>query len=97
MITLDPHTEQDAVSIIDDDSFPSFLNRHPRIINISECDTTMAFCFYLQNSIDAEYFYKTLEGWKEESQDYLIGIEKDKIEMDNTDKVLEFDDDFEVV
>lgn len=99
LITLDPHTEQDVVTEINEETFPTYVNRYPRTINISDCDTTMAFCFYLRNSDDALQFYSTIESWKStKKEEYLISIldQKKEIKYD-ADKEVEYDDDFELL
>ena len=43
LITLDPHTEQDSVDEINEETYFSYLTNEPKIISLSSCDTTMAF------------------------------------------------------
>ena len=99
LITLDPHTEQDVVTVINDDTIQTYVNRHPRTINISDCDTTMAFCFYLKDSEDASEFYTTIESWKSsEKEEYLISILDQKKELKyDADKEVEYHEDFELL
>lgn len=99
LICLDPHTEQDAITEINDVTFSTFTTRSPKIINFTDCDTTLALWFYLKDENNAEYFYKTIEKWKSESpEDYLIGLQdtKQDIKFDD-DKEAEFDDEFEII
>lgn len=99
LVTLDPHTEQDSVSEINDETFYTFVTRSPKIINFADCDTTMAFWFYMKDSEDAEFFYESIEKWKSEyADDYLIGLEdtKKEVEFDAT-KAAEFDEEFEII
>ena len=97
VIALDPHTTQNSVVELNKDSISTFHTNSPRFINFSNIDTTMAFCFYLKDSVDWEAFINSIEEWKTEfPDDYLIGI-RDKREEINFDLVGEIDDDFEII
>ena len=72
LITLDPHTEQDAVTEIDDESIYSFKTKHPRIIDFADSDTSLAFCFYLKDKEDELLFFDSIEEWKLENPDNYI-------------------------
>ena len=99
LITLDPHTEQDAVTELNDDTFWSFSTRHPKTINFVDWDTTMAFWFYLKDTEDAEHLYSSIESWKaDKPEEYLIGLEDIKKDVQfDTEKEAEFDEDFEII
>nr|WP_236870615.1 cysteine protease ATG4 [Candidatus Bandiella numerosa] len=43
IITLDPHTEQDAVTEIDDETIDSFITKYPKMIDFDDSDTSLAF------------------------------------------------------
>ena len=96
---MDPHTEQDAVLEINDDTYTSYINRYPKVISMSDWDTTMAFCFYLKNTEDAQFFYETIELWKEETpEDYIICTQDTKKEITiDHNKQAEFEEDFELI
>lgn len=99
LITMDPHEEQDSVDEINEDTFLTFVNHHPKIINFKEWDTTMAFWFYIKNSKDASKFYQTVEEWKaDEEHEFLISI-KEKREEDSYKykEEGEFHEEFELV
>lgn len=98
LITLDPHTEQDVETDINDDSYTTYVNRYPKVISLNDWDTTMAFWFYLKDQEDAQYFYDSVEQWKEESpEDYLICIQDQKKELHVEPEEAQFEDDFELI
>ena len=82
-----------------DDTIDSFRTRSPKIINFSDSDTTMAFCFYLKDKEDAELFYQTIEKWKvDQPEGYLIGLDNEKTtHVQDTEKEAEFDGEFEII
>ena len=99
IITLDPHTEQDAVTEIDDETIDSFITKYPKMIDFDESDTSLAFWFYLKDKTEASIFYDTIEEWKLENPDnYIIGINDVRKEMDiDLDAPAQFEDDFEII
>lgn len=99
IISLDPHQEQDVIKEINDDTFFTYTTCTPKVINMSSCDTTMAFWFYLKDKKDAEHLYDTIEKTKLEYQEeYLIGIQDKRKDIDFKDKEeQEFDEEFELV
>lgn len=59
----------------------------------------MAFCFYLKDQEDADYFYETIEKWKsDQAESYLIGWDEEKTtHVEETEKEAEFDGEFEII
>ncbi|CAI2371672.1 unnamed protein product [Moneuplotes crassus] len=100
LITHDPHTEQETVEEVNDSTFPTFVNPHPKIISFSECDTTMAFCFFCNNQDEALSLYKTIESWESTEEDeYLICVkdQNEQVKYSYDEDNPEFDYDFELI
>lgn len=100
MITLDPHIEQDVVSEINDETIDSYSTKHPKVINFADCDTTMAFWFYLKDENDASYLFDILEDWKSKNPDsYIISTSdcKQEFEIDLDLDTPQFENDFEII
>lgn len=99
LITWDPHTEQDAVEEINDESFSTYLNKTPKIINFGDWDTTMAFWFYLKDKEESNAFFTEVEIWMNDfKHENLISLKETKEEMVYSPKEeQEFDDEFELI
>lgn len=100
MITQDPHTVQDVVDEIDEDSFSTYVSRGSKIINFSDSDTTMAFCFFCNSLEDALLLYESIEEWQTQTNDqdeYLISIKEQKQEYIPDEEEGEIVDDFELL